>query len=202
LFAAGGWETRAWRRLRVGHYGFKLEENHEPMPVSETQPVQNGRWDNRRTLAVVLLGLGIFALAQRFLGPDWNQLVVLAIGVALIVAAFASRTWGMLVAGCVLTGLGSGVVARSLVDFDRAGRAGIFLVCFGAGWFLLWILSAVGFKRRDSWAMIPGGALLLVGLTQLFHPDLKFYLRIAFDLWPYAAIAAGIGLLLLSARKR
>jgi hypothetical protein len=43
---------------------------------------------------------------------------------------------------------------------------------------------------------------MLVGLTQLFHPDLKFYLRIASDLWPYAAIAAGIGLLLLSVRKR
>jgi hypothetical protein len=180
----------------------KLEEKHEPEPVSETPPVQAGRWDNRRTLAVVLLGLGIFALAQRYLGPDWTQLVVLAIGLALIVAAFASRTWGMLVAGCVLTGLGSGVVARALVDFDRAGRAGIFFVCFGAGWFLLWILSAIGFKRRETWAIIPGGALMLVGLTQLFHPDLKFYLRIASDLWPYAAIAAGIGLLLLSVRKR
>lgn len=166
------------------------------MPTAEPQP-----WDNRRTLAVVLLGLGVFALAQRYLGSSWNQLVLLGIGVAMIVASLASRMWGLLVAGCVIVGIGSGMIVRKTFEFSRDESAGAFLICFGAGWFLLTILSAIGFKRRALWAMIPGGMLVVFGLAQFLRLDYEFYLKIFRDFWPVAAIAAGIYILVFPPKR-
>jgi hypothetical protein len=71
----------------------------------------------------------------------------------------------------------------------------------GAGWLLLAILSPIGFKRPAVWALIPGGALLLTGLVQVFRPDIELYVRVLRDIWPYAAIVAGIALLIFSSRR-
>jgi len=168
--------------------------------MNETPSTEPPCHDNRRTLAIILLCVGLFALVQRYFGPDWNQLLLVGIGAAFIVASLVSRTWGLLVPGCIIIGVGAGVLARHAVEFGRAGRAGVFLICMGSGFFLITILSAIGFRKRALWAMIPGSVLVLVGAAQLLDPDYRAYFRFLNDIWPIALILAGVWLLIASSR--
>ena len=87
---------------------------------------------------------------------------------------------GFLIPGAIILGLGVGLVLHSFQFFGGWG-GDVVTLGLGLGFCLIWVL-----ERRHWWALIPGGILVLVGLSTIY---------IFGALWPLALIALGAYLL-------
>lgn len=126
--------------------------------------------------------------------------MLVAVGAAFVVWSLVSRVWGLLIPGCVILGVGGGILIHKAFGLGGTGKGGVFLICMAAGWFLLTLLSAVGFRKRVLWPMIPGGVLALIGAIQLSGSDARAYFSLLNDYWPIAAIVVAVWILFTSAR--
>lgn len=148
---------------------------------------------NERNLApgLVLIGLGVlFGIVQ--LTGIGGEAVVLVIGGGLLVGYAATRLYGYLVPGGILSGLGIGVIWQAQVLSDAGGAP---LVGLGAGFLAIYLIDL--FVRHDralGWPVIPGGITLTIGL--LLETGNGGTLAGAAPLWPIALVLVG-GLLLL-----
>jgi len=167
---------------------------HQPMMSQPVPPYSRsaGRNDRvRSVLALLLIGGGIlFMLGQfnHFLG--FGELVLLLLGSVLLYAYWSTHSGhriGFLIPGAILFGLGLGQVLSNWMyvgnwegDFTTLG--------LGFGFCLIWLL-----ERRQWWALIPGGILVLVGLSSI---------ALLGSFWPVALIALGVYLLYGQSRRR
>jgi hypothetical protein len=151
-----------------------------------------GRSDrDRNILALVLIGGGILFL----LGPfnpffDVGDMVVLLLGAILLYAYWNTRSGyrvGFLIPGAIMLGLGAGMVASEFSILGEGG-ADFTVLGLGLGFCLIWAL-----ERKHWWALIPGGILVLVGLSSISFLG---------SLWPLALIALGVYLLYEQGRRR
>lgn len=142
---------------------------------------------NRGAIAggLVLIGLGIaFVLVQYFgLG---GGVILTGLGGAFLVAWAVTRTYGLLVPGCILTGLGAGLFASD------AGIASGVLFGLGAGFLAIPVLDALWtrdlpFTKGGWWPLVPGGVLLLVAVGV----GIPRFWELARYVWPLALIGGG-----------
>ena len=71
---------------------------------------------------VIVIGIGVFFLLGQFV-PDVGRWIPLFIGLAFLAAFMAKREYGFLIPGCIVSGVGVGIVLEGLVDDPWSGAA-------------------------------------------------------------------------------
>jgi len=178
------------------------QQSYQPyveIPLSQQVSTQGSpysgparRSDRDRTvLGLLLIGGGIlFTLGQLDLFVGFGDLVLLLLGGILLYAYWSTRSGhriGFLIPGAILFGLG---VGQALNDTAMIGNWGEDLTTLGLGlgFCLIWAL-----ERKHWWALIPGGILVLVGLSSLSFLG---------SFWPLALVALGVYMLYDQTRRR
>jgi hypothetical protein len=128
-----------------------------PQPAANGQARRGGGSESLIPLA--LIAVGILAL---FGGFRWvfGAAIPLALGlIFLYVSNQGPGRLGFRIPGCILTGLGAGIVLDSM-GFGSGGFAALGL---GLGFVALWVLD-----RAQWWWLIPGAAVGLGGLQSVW----------------------------------
>jgi hypothetical protein len=156
---------------------------------------------DRGFAALLLLTAGLMVLAERALHTSTSA-VPLAIGIGLLVWAVVARSAGLLVAGGVVTGVGSGVLLASgpLRGADANLIGGAFLLSIAGGFALIALLSWISLRDVQHWAWITAPFPGVIGAGLLAGPDSAA--TVIGWLLPVALIAAGIIVALRTLRSR
>lgn len=143
---------------------------------------------------VILVVVGGWWLATQFIEGLGGEAVPLLIGIVFLALYFYNRTYGLLVAGGILTGVGVGQVAESATKTsDGLGSIGL-----GLGFLAIYAVDLLHRGNTHWWPLIPGGILLVTGLASLGGPlgDLLDYA------WPVLLIGLGVVLILRAVGTR
>jgi hypothetical protein len=158
----------------------------------------------------VVIGIGVFFLLAQLV-PDVGRWIPLLIGLVFLAGFVARREYGLLVAGCIISGVGVGVLLADTVDDQWSGA--VVLLSIAAGFIVIWLVSVLlragdrewpSGASRDAaralwWPLIPGGILALVALVVLaeegFESDLLRW-------WPLLIIGAGVVVLVSALSRR
>lgn len=159
-------------------------------PVPASTPPGHGRGDARDGSwvgGVVLVAIGVAFLLGQLL-PNAGRFVPLLVGLIFLAVFLVTRSYGFLVPGGIVTGVGVGVVL-AVEDQGRVG-GGLFLVSLGLGFIAIFVLGAL-FRLRENhpWPLIPGGILCTIGLITLAGTRYGDAARYA---WPAALIVLGL----------
>jgi hypothetical protein len=119
-------------------------------------------------IALLLLTGGGFALAGQVM-PVIGAATLAALGIELVIWAFLTCTAGLLVAGSVLAGVGTGVtlVAGPLVGAQPQTIGAAFLFSGAAGLAMLAILSWLWWRQLRAGAMITAVVVGAAGAAAL-----------------------------------
>ena len=182
-----------------------------PPPPPAAPPPEPPKKRDRGGLAagILIIGIGLFLLLAQFV-PDAGRWIVLFIGLAFLVAFVAKREYGFLIPGCIVGGVGVGIVLEGLVGDPWSGA--VILFSIAGGFFAIWVVSMLmrsvdkDWPRGDAkdakdalwWPLIPAGILGIIGLVVLaddIDSDLLQW-------WPVLIIGAGLIVLAASMRRR
>lgn len=159
---------------------------------------------------LIIVGIGGFFLLAQVV-PDIGRWIPLFIGIAFLLAFLPKREYGFLIPGCIVSGVGVGIILAERVGDPWSGAAVLFSI--GGGFIAIWLVSMLirmGDKdwprgeTRDAgqalwWPLIPGGILVIIGFVVLadegYDGDLLQW-------WPLLIIGAGLIVLLSSLRRR
>ena len=110
------------------------------------------------TWSVVLIVLGALLLIGNFIRVQGTP-IILIIGLVLLAAYFASqRQVAFLIPGCILTGLGVGIIFTNLPNLAMRESGSMVLLGLGLGFLVIPL-----FDRGHWWGLFPGGILFLIG---------------------------------------
>jgi hypothetical protein len=147
---------------------------------------------------VLLIVIGLGALVANFGGDRFSgAFVPLAIGILFLVAYAATRNYGYLVPGGILTGAGSGVLAASLVSTTDTGAYAA--IGGGIGFLLIYTLDLLVSGHSARWWPVIPGVLMVVAGTGLASGNQELIRQ--FGLWSPVLLIV-LGLILLVARSR
>ncbi|MGC8780565.1 MAG: hypothetical protein ACP5UQ_06840 [Anaerolineae bacterium] len=148
-------------------------------------------------LALIAFG-ALMLLGQLQLLSGAEMLVLPALAVIFLAWGLATRTFGLLIPGGVLAGIGAGsyLIARPLADVAEPTQGAIFLLAFGAGWLLIALLSPLATSGFQWWPLIPAGVIGGLGALLLAGDAGLQVLRLLGYAWPLALIAVGAWILL------
>jgi len=158
----------------------------------------------------VIIGIGAFFLLAQLV-PDIGRWIPLLIGVIFLAAFVARREYGFLIPGCIVSGVGVGVLLAGVVD-DRWSGA-VVLLSIAGGFIAIWVISTLlrlGDKEWPTgashdaaralwWPLIPGGILALIGVVVLAEEGFESNLL---RWWPLLIIGAGIVVLVSALSRR
>jgi hypothetical protein len=111
----------------------------------------------RQVAGVVLVGVGVALLIVTLTGVG-GELIVLLGGLAFLASHLATRSYGLLVPGGILTGIGASMLLDSLS----------FELGLGAGFLLIMLVQLATGAPKDAgwwWPSIPGGILVTIGVA-------------------------------------
>ncbi len=146
----------------------------------------------RLTAGAILIAVGLaFFLIPRFDVFEIEYLL-LGLGLVFLVSYFASRRYGLLVPGGVLTGLGVGELADDAVrSFGDGGQLGL-----GLGFVSIYVIAYLFERRTHWWPLIPGAFLILSGLEMTEEAA-----EYVFNNWPLMLVLIGVVLLIAGLRS-
>jgi hypothetical protein len=158
----------------------------------------------------VIISIGAFFLLAQVV-PDIGRWIPLFIGIIFLAAFLPKLEYGFLIPGCIVSGVGIGIVLAGQVDDPWTGAVVLFSI--GGGFIAIWIVSMLirAFDKdwprgesRDAaqalwWPLIPGGILIIIGFVVLADEGLESDLL---QWWPLIIIGAGLLVLLSSLRRR
>lgn len=145
----------------------------------------------------VLIAIG-GALLLGQLVDEFQQFVVLAIGLMLLVLFAVTRVPGTLIGGSIVTGLGAGVLIAANTEGEIAGAAVLFGLALGfVGVWIIGTLMSV--KGITWWPLIPGIILALVGAIVMAGAETAQQFEL---LWPIVLIVLGVIVLFAAGQKR
>lgn len=146
----------------------------------------------RSFAGVLLVAIGVALLLINLTGVGGVAVVLLG-GFAFLATYLATRSYGFLVPGGILTGFGAALVAQ---DLGLVGDVALFGL--GGGFLLIPLVQLLTGAERQSgwwWPLIPGGILLGIGLIGLLEGSATGLLL------PGVLIVAGLAFLLSAARR-
>ena len=146
----------------------------------------------RSFAGVLLVTIGIALLVINLTGVGGVAIVLLG-GLAFLATHLATRSYGFLVPGGILTGFGAALVAQDLGFVADAAQIGL-----GAGFLLIPAVQLLtGWERQGGWwwPLIPGGILTLLGVIQRLEGDAAGLVL------PAVLIILGLVFLLSAARR-
>ncbi len=174
--------------------------NTYPTDRPTSEPTRDAK--NDRAAGVILVGLGLLFLAGQFLNLGVWILPILAIGFLGI--GIAHRNVGWMIPGGILSGISLGILLmeQRLVQGDAEG--GVFLLAFAAGWAVIYLASRLFSDHPQTWALIPGGIMALIGAGVLLDAAGMAWPLLAFQglgmLWPLILVAIGAYILIRGRR--
>jgi hypothetical protein len=135
---------------------------------------------------LVLVVIGIAGLVGMAF-PQAGGLVVLAIGLGMLVLFLATRAYGWLIPGGIVTGLGAGIAVAEYGNVSEDG--GVIVAGLGLGFLSIWILGSL-FRLRENhpWPLVPGAILVTIGASLW----LQNATSIDVELWPLLLIVLGL----------
>ena len=157
-----------------------------------------------------MVGIGVFLLLAQLV-PDIGRWIPLFIGLVFLAGFVARREYGLLVAGCIISGVGVGIVLANAVDEPWSGA--VVLLSIAGGFIAIWLVSRLlraadkgwpsGASREAAgalwWPLIPGGILALVSIVVLaeegFDSDVLRW-------WPVILIAVGVVVIVSALSRR
>jgi len=133
-------------------------------------------------IILILVGLSISGL-RLFVGFHQNSFMLL-LGGLFIAAYFYKDSYGLLIPGCLITGLGLGSFSSGFFwRFPHLNTLGL-----GIGFIGIYVIDRLNKGKTEWWPLIPGGILLMVGLS--FRPfSMWRFIHIG---WPVVLIALGL----------
>jgi len=146
----------------------------------------------RSFAGVMLVAIGVALLLIELTGVGGVAIVLLG-GLAFLATHLATRSYGFLVPGGILTGFGAALVAQDLGLASDIGLIGL-----GAGFLLIPTVQLLTGAEREGgwwWPVIPGVILVLLGTLE------KLEGRAAGLLLPGVLIILGLVFLLTAARR-
>ncbi len=146
----------------------------------------------RSFAGTLLVVIGIVLLLIELTGTGRVAVVLLG-GLAFLATFIATRNYGFLVPGGILTGFGAGLVAQDLGLVDDIG-----LIGFGVGFLLIPALQLATRTPRDIgwwWPLIPGGILVLLAVIEHLQEELAGLIL------PAVLIIVGVAFLLSAGRR-
>jgi hypothetical protein len=145
----------------------------------------------------ILIGVGALLLVGQ-LAPGAGRYVVLVVGLALLAGFVATRAYGFLIPGGIVTGIGVGIVLTEA--YPSAG--GLFLLSLAAGFASIWVIGSL-FRLRENhwWPLIPAAILGTIGTVSVADQSGQFgdLLRLA---WPIALVVVGALIVVRAATAR
>lgn len=150
--------------------------------------------NSRMMTGLSLIVLGFVLFLKAYFDIDLGPLGWTLVGLMLVGGYFATRSYGALITGCILTGYGIGAFGddRWLVmrEFSFIG--------LGIGFLLIYAIQMLVERNARRWPLIPGTILILLGFnswrrfwTFLFSPQG----------WPVILMIVGALILLGGLRK-
>lgn len=146
----------------------------------------------RSFAGTLLIVIGVALLLIDVTGVG-DVAVVLLGGLAFLATYVATRSYGFLVPGGILTGFGADLVAQDLGLVDDVTLFGL-----GAGFLLIPLVQLSVRAPREGgwwWPLIPGGILVLIGAIEHLQGDAAGLIL------PAVLIILGLAFLLSSARR-
>jgi hypothetical protein len=152
---------------------------------------------DRRFGGLLLLGIGLLMLLTNFTRSNvLGDLILPGLGLLFLAWAFYTRRFGLTVPGCILTGLGIGVLLESRVSIPGdSDSGGVVVLGLAAGFLAIALIAPFFEQKRVFWPLIPGGILALVGILQ-FMGDIGLQgLNVLGTFWPVILVAVGLYIL-------
>lgn len=173
----------------------------ETRPNAVRTPVSAHR--NRTVGGAALIGIGLLLTLGQVVETDWLGLLFLPVlGLIFLLWGIGTRNAGLLIPGGILSGIGLGafLTEGALQGIPNEQTGGAFLLCFGAGWMVITVLSALFTDEPLWWPLIPGSILALIGGSLLAGGIALEIVTVLGDVirraWPVALIAFGLYLIL------
>ena len=118
-----------------------------------------------------ILLVGIFgSLALTFaISPmrtiDFFSYIVSGIGISMLIWGLVAHSFGLIIPGSILSGIGVGIYQAwgSNTDLNGLARTGIMLVIFAIGWGMITVLSRAIAQKFIWWPLIPAGVMGITG---------------------------------------
>jgi len=137
---------------------------------------------------LILVGLSIAGL-RLFIGFNQNSFMLL-LGGLFIAAYFYKDSYGLLIPGCLITGIG-----LSSLNYGFFKHSSQFnTLGLGIGFFCIYIIDRINKGKTFWWPLIPGVILTIVGLSISPFNLWKFF-HIG---WPVILIVLGLWIILKS----
>jgi hypothetical protein len=117
----------------------------------------------RSFAGAMLVVIGVALLLINLTGVGGVAVVLLG-GLAFLATYLATRSYGFLVPGGILTGFGAALVAQDLGLVEDIGLIGL-----GVGFLLIPLVQLASGAVRDTgwwWPVIPGGILVVLGVVE------------------------------------
>lgn len=151
--------------------------------------------DQRSLIAgVALVVLGAYLAFVQITGFG-GEAVVALIGLAFLGAYAVTRTYGFLIPGAIMTGLGVGILWETQID----PGGGSVVIGLGVGFLAIYVIDRmISAETAHWWPLIPGGILTVVGV--MIVAGQQRWLEQMEWLWPVALVAIGAVLILLQLR--
>jgi hypothetical protein len=168
------------------------------LTVSESKPSKNSL---AAGLILVTIGLGML-LFQLINLP---LLFPLVLGTVFLASGIITRKAGLLIPGGIIGGVGLGVLVTQSAWAAPVGTlqsGGVFLLAFALGWFLIALLSKLFTDETQTWALIPGAIMAVIGgLTLAGEAGLRI-LEQAGRFWPAILVLIGLRILYRGWKER
>lgn len=151
---------------------------------------------------VLLIVLGIFVLLQ-YLFPSTNigQLILPGLGVMFLIWGVLTHRFGLMIPGCILTGLGGALlITQAMPPVEGTVTGGIFVLGLALAFVAMSLISPYFLPRRELWPLVPAAILGVIGILLVVANGLWVLEQISL-LWPFVLIILGV-LLLLGPRLR
>ena len=147
---------------------------------------------------LILMGI-LFFVGQAAQIPMLSLMVLPGAGLIFIVGALLLRSFGLLIPGGVLLGVGAGS-ALAATGMPLIDEGAAFMITFGLGWMLITLLSPLTTSGFQWWPLIPGGILSGIGLLILAGEWGETVLKLASYAWPLFLV--GLGAYIIFKRTR
>jgi hypothetical protein len=155
--------------------------------------VHGARTDPRELVifGIILIAVGVGAFAANVI-PDAGALVLLVLGLALLMVFAMFRTYGALIPGGIMTGLGAGILASEAWTVSSEQQGGLVVGGLALGFLSIWAIGAISrVPEHHPWPLVPGGILAVVSIALLIGGTAIELLVF----WPIVLIAGGAVLL-------
>lgn len=134
---------------------------------------------------LILIVIGIALLLMQFFRFGPGQFLLL-LGLVFLIPYVLTRSYGLLIPGCILAGIGLGLI------FETSEQTSVTVpIGLGLGFIAIFVIQLVVAGSSHWWPLVPGCILVLAGLVESL-PQAQTLIEKG---WPLLLILIGLAIL-------